>query len=48
VEVFDEATWTRVADRLDATGRAAAADQVRTDDGEGDDDDGSAGVPLRA
>jgi integrase len=37
-----------VADRLDATGRAAAADQVRTDDGEEDDDDGSAGVPLRA
>jgi hypothetical protein len=37
-----------VADRLDATGRAAAADQVRTDDEEEDDDDGSAGVPVRA
>jgi integrase len=37
-----------VADRLDATGRAAAADQVRTDDGEEDDDDGSAGVLVRA
>ena len=37
-----------VADRLDATGRAAAADQVRTDDGEEDDDDGSAGARVRA
>ena len=37
-----------VADRLDATARAAAADQVRTDDGEGDGDDGSAGALVRA
>lgn len=34
-----------VADRLDATARKAAADQVRTEDPEEDDDDGSTG-PL--
>jgi integrase len=37
----------QVADRLDATARAAAADQVRTDDLDDDDDDGLAGVPAR-
>jgi integrase len=37
-----------VADRLDATGRAAAADQVRTEDPEEDDDDGLAGALVRA
>lgn len=37
-----------VADRLDATGRAAAAGQVRTNDPEEDDDDGSAGALVRA
>jgi integrase len=37
-----------VADRLDATGRAAAADPVRTDDPEEDDDDGSAGALVPA
>jgi integrase len=36
-----------VADRLDATGRAAAADQVRTDDGQEDDDAGSAEPLVR-
>ena len=36
-----------VADRLDETGRAAAADQVRTEDPEEDDDDGSAGALVR-
>jgi len=37
-----------VADRLDATGRAAAADQVRTDDPEEGDDDDSTAAPLPA
>lgn len=37
-----------VADRLDATARAAAADQVRTDDPKEGDDDGSAGALVRA
>lgn len=37
-----------VADRLDITGRAAAADQVRTDDPEEGDDDGSSGALVRA
>ena len=36
-----------VADRLDATARAAAADQVRTEDREEGDDDGSAGALVR-
>ena len=37
-----------VADRLDATARAAAADQVRIEDREEGDDDGSAGALVRA
>jgi hypothetical protein len=37
-----------VADRLDATARAAAADQVRTEDGEEGDDDGSASALVQA